>query len=86
MQGRDMNKLVYKAKWYPFGPIFAVILCTVIILGQGYSQFTSGPVNWTGIVATYIGIPIFLLLWGGYKLIKKTKVVPLMECNFDYQE
>ncbi|GMA61343.1 gamma-aminobutyrate permease [Alicyclobacillus fastidiosus] len=85
-QGKDLNKLVYKAKGYPVGPMFAVFLCTVCILGQGYSAFTSGPINWVGVIATYCGIPIFLVLWLGYKIIKKTKVVSLMECDFEYHE
>lgn len=84
-QGRDLNQLKYRAKWYPFGPIFALILCLVIILGQGYSAFTSGHINWAGVTATYLGIPVFLLLWLSYKIIKKTKVVPLESCEFTYE-
>jgi lysine-specific permease len=85
-QGRDLSVLPYRAKWYPFGPILALLLCFIIILGQGYSAFTSSSINWVGVIATYIGIPIFLILWIGYKFIKKTKVVPLMECDFESQE
>jgi lysine-specific permease len=85
-QGRDINKLVYKAKWYPFGPIFAFILCTIVILGQDYSAFTSGSIDWNGILVSYIGLPLFLILWLGYKVVKKTKVVKLTECDFTYQE
>lgn len=85
-QGRDLNKLVYKAKWYPFGPIFTLILCTVIVLGQGYSIFASGSIHWADVIATYLGIPVFLILWLSYKFIKKTKVVPLHECDFEYEE
>jgi lysine-specific permease len=82
-QGRDLNQLVYRAKWYPFGPIFAAVLCTIVIIGQDYSAFTGGTIDWAGVVATYIGIPLFVLLWLGYKLVKRTKIVPLQECDFD---
>ncbi len=82
-QGRDLKQLVYRAKWYPFGPIFAFVLCAIVIIGQDYSGFTGGTINWAGIVATYIGIPLFIVLWLGYKLVKKTKIVPLQECDFD---
>jgi lysine-specific permease len=85
-QGRDLNQLTYKAKWYPFGPIFATVLCFVMVLGQDYSAFTGSKIDWVGVVSTYIGIPLFLALWFGYKVIKKTKVVPLMECDFEYKE
>ena len=26
-------------------------------------------------VATYIGLPLFLLIWGGYRLVKGTHIV-----------
>ena len=82
-QGRDLGQLVYRAKWYPFGPIFAFVLCAVVILGQDYVAFTGESVDWAGVIATYIGIPLFIVLWLGYKLMKRTKVIPLQECDFE---
>ncbi|GMA56457.1 hypothetical protein GCM10025858_09600 [Alicyclobacillus sacchari] len=82
-QGRDLNKLAYRAKWYPFGPLLATVLCAVVIVGQDISAFTGGKVDWTGVIATYIGIPLFLALWFGYKWIKRTKLIPLSEVDFD---
>jgi lysine-specific permease len=82
-QGRDINELPYRAKWYPFGPVFAIVLCTIVILGQGYGEFTGGPIQWGNVIATYIGLPVFLILWLLYKWIRKTRVIPLSECNFD---
>jgi amino acid permease len=26
----------------------------------------------------YLGVPIFIIMWAGYKLIKRSKVVPLV--------
>lgn len=85
-QGRDLKDLVYRAKWYPFGPIFAFILCAVVIVGQDYTGFTGGTIDWAGIIATYIGIPLFLVMWLGYKWFKKSRVVPLKECNFELED
>ena len=42
-------------------------------------------IDWHGILISYIGVPAFLLLWAGYKWIKKTKVIGLTECDFEYQ-
>lgn len=81
-QGRDIRQLAYTAKWYPFGPIFAIVLCLVIVIGQDCSAFVDGSVDWKGVAATYIGVPLFLALWFGYKWAKKTKVVPLDACDF----
>ena len=81
-QGRDLNELPYRAKLFPFGPIFALILCVFVILGQDMALF-SGHVDWHGILISYIGLPIFLILWFGYKWKHKTKIVPLKDCHFE---
>jgi len=83
-QGRDLNELPFKAKWYPLGPVITLLFFVVFILGQ--NLLSRHGFSWAEILATYIGLPIFLLLWIGYKIIKKTKVVPLMECNFERKE
>ncbi|HZG60075.1 MAG TPA: amino acid permease [Anoxybacillus sp.] len=82
-QGRDLNALPYKAKWFPFGPLFAFILCVIVILGQNYSAFTGDRIDWYGVLVSYIGLPIFIAVWLGYKIIKKTKIVPLDQCKLD---
>lgn len=83
LQGHDLDLLPYKARFYPFGPLFALIVCIIVILGQNYTAFIGDSVDWYGIAVSYIGIPIFLILWIGYKIKHKTKVVPLEECDFD---
>ncbi|MGO0062980.1 amino acid permease [Brevibacillus fluminis] len=85
-QGRDLSELPYRAKWFPFGPIFAFVLCMVAVLGQNYSAFLGESIDWNGVMVSYIGLPLFLLLLVGYKIVKKTKVVSLKDCNFDQDE
>ncbi|GIN92648.1 gamma-aminobutyrate permease [Siminovitchia terrae] len=82
-QGRSLDDLPYRAKWFPFGPLFALALCILVILGQNYSAFTSGSIDWNGALVSYIGLPLFIAIWLGYKIMKKTKVVPLKECDFN---
>ncbi|WHY03174.1 amino acid permease [Neobacillus sp. DY30] len=82
-QGRDMNDLKFKAKWFPLGPILAFAMCVIVIFGQNYQAFLTSEIDWYGVAVSYIGLPIFLGLWLGYKLVHKTKVVPLNECSFD---
>jgi lysine-specific permease len=79
-QGRDLSQLPYKAKWFPLGPIITILFLVIFVFGQVILINEQG---WVEIVSTYISIPAFLLLWFGYKIIKKTKVVPLKECDFD---
>jgi len=74
-QGLDLGALPYRAAGFPFGPIFAFILCLIITLGQNYHAFTQDRIDWGGVVATYIGLPVFLLIWLGYRLVKGSRIV-----------
>jgi len=76
-QGRDLSELKYKAKWFPFGPLFAFALCFIVIIGQNYNAFLGGTIDWYGAAVSYIGIPVFIAAYLGYKYVKKTKLIPL---------
>ncbi|KAF9082523.1 hypothetical protein BGX23_012382 [Mortierella sp. AD031] len=81
-QGGDVSRLPYRAAMFPWGPIYALLLCTVVVCGQGYSEFTKPNPSAINLVACYIGLPFFLAMYLGYKFFYKTKLVPLMECDF----
>ena len=85
-QGNDLKDLKYMAKWYPLGPILALLMCIIIIIGQGYSFITPKGIDWNGLIASYIGIPLFLALYIGYKVKHKTKVIPLDEVDLTYDD
>ncbi|MGG6448640.1 amino acid permease [Pseudobacillus badius] len=80
-QGGDIHTLPYRAKWFPIGPLLALILCTFIILGQNFPAFIGGNIDWNGVLVSYIGLPLFLAFWLVYKIKHKTKVIPLEECD-----
>ncbi|EEO2803497.1 amino acid permease [Listeria monocytogenes] len=86
-QGHDLSELKYKAKFFPFGPILALILCILVIVGQDYAAFLkpefTNPAWWQKIGISYIGLPIFLVFWLSFKFTNKTKVIPLEDCKFD---
>ncbi|NHB96119.1 amino acid permease [Photorhabdus stackebrandtii] len=81
-QGLDLSRLPYRSGFFPVGPIFAFILCLTITLGQNYQAFLQDKIDWYGVTATYIGIPLFLLIWFGYKLVKKTNFIKYNEMKF----
>ncbi|EKD1043082.1 amino acid permease [Listeria monocytogenes] len=86
-QGHDLSELKYKAKFFPFGPILALVLCILVIVGQDYAAFLkpefTNPAWWQKIGISYIGLPIFLVFWLSFKFTNKTKVIPLEDCKFD---
>ncbi len=75
-QGYKLEDLAYRAKFFPFAPWFAFILCSVIILGQNYQAVLGGKIDWMGLLSTYISLPLFLVIWLGYKWKNKTKLIP----------
>ncbi|MDP4098059.1 amino acid permease [Paenibacillus sp. P96] len=82
-QGRSLNELPFRARWFPFGPLFAFVLCIIVIIGQGADAFISAQIDWAGLTAVYLGVPLFLLLWFGYNLVRRTHVIPLHEVDLD---
>ncbi len=82
-QGRSLKELPYVAKGYPFAPLLAFALCLIVIGGQNLQAFTGEHVDWYGLFISYIGLPVFVCLWLGYKWMHKTKIVKLADCDFD---
>lgn len=82
-QGKSTSVLPYKAKWFPIGPLFAFAICLIVTLGQNYEAFLGTNINWGDVMASYIGIPVFLVTYILYKIIKRTKLVPLTEIDLN---
>lgn len=82
LQGNDVKDLPYRSGFFPLGPIFAFVLCMIITLGQNYEAFLADTIDWGGAIATYIGLPLFLSIWFGYKWIKGTRFVRYNEMQF----
>lgn len=81
-RGLDLNAIPYQAKLFPFGPIFAFIICIIVVLSQDIQGFVDGSINWTNAFATYVGIPLFLIIMLVHKIVKKTKWVKYSEMDF----
>ncbi len=78
-QGYQLEGLAYRAKFFPFAPWFAFILCSIVVLGQNYQAVLDG--EWSAVLSTYIGILLFLVIWLGYKWKYKTKLVSYQEMD-----
>jgi lysine-specific permease len=85
-QGRKLEDLKYKALWFPLGPIIGMILCTAVIFGANIWVFQAETFSMFDFVTNYALIPIFVLIYLVYKIKHKTKLVPLLECNFEHTE
>lgn len=74
-QGHSLDELNYHAGWFPFGPILAFILCTIVIIGQNVDAFIK--LDWSNILITYMSVPVFILFYLGYKVRHHTHLIPL---------
>ncbi|TVY42002.1 putative amino-acid permease [Lachnellula subtilissima] len=81
LQGKE-HELPFKNWTYPWGPILAIVLNTVIILVQGWSSF-SPKFSGVDFVSYYIELPIMLLMYVGWKLLKRTKLVKLEDMDLE---
>jgi len=86
LQGRDPDHLPYRAGFFPFGPVIAFVLCMAVTLGQNYQAFLQDRIDWIGAIATYIGIPVFLATWLGYRLLRNSRWIRYDEMVFDMQD
>ncbi|MDD9270923.1 amino acid permease [Paenibacillus sp. GCM10023248] len=82
-QGRSLEQLPYRARWFPFGPIVAFVICLFVIVGQSMTAFQNGQVDWYGLLAAYIGLPLFLIVYVLYKWKHRTSLIPLGACRFE---
>jgi len=76
-QGIPRSSLPWAAPLQPYitwvsGTIFALLLIT-----GGYATFIHGHWSNETFVSSYINIPLFAILYFGYKFIKKTKIIAL---------
>ena len=74
-QGHDVKELKYHALLFPFGPIFAFILCIVVIAGQNIDAFLK--LDWSNILISYMSLPLVLILFFYYKFRYGSKLIPL---------
>jgi len=82
-QGRSVDDLKFKSKFFPYGPWLAIVLFLMVLFGSNISVFQTPVFSWFDFITGYLMIPTVVLLYLGHKLWNKTRVVPLKECNFE---
>jgi amino acid transporter len=75
IQGNSVDALPYRAQFYPFGAWFVVLINSFFVLISGYSVFVGG------FMVDYIVLLVFVVLFVGWKVIKRTKLVNLEEAD-----
>lgn len=81
LQGRTVDSLPYAGLWYPYLPIFGVVVNAFLALIQGWSTFK--PFSAKDFVDAYILLPFFFILAGFLKIVNKTEWVHLKDVDLD---
>ncbi|KAI1075537.1 amino acid permease/ SLC12A domain-containing protein [Whalleya microplaca] len=79
-QGHALDELPYRAWLHPWGTWFVVLINLFLVFISGYEVFVDGFAA-VDFVFSYIVIVIFVVLYLGWKFIKGTRIVPLMEID-----
>ncbi|KAI8606074.1 amino acid permease/ SLC12A domain-containing protein [Dissophora ornata] len=82
-QGRSLSDLPYIAPFFPYSCYLSILLGVMIIFMEGYNSVTADPFDAVGIVAVFVGAPVFFLSIIIWKIYHKTKLVPLLEVDLD---
>jgi amino acid transporter len=79
-QGHSVDELPFKAIFFPLGPIVALLMCAFVIAGQNLEVYT-GNIDLGTLISAYVGLPLFLALWWGHKLVTKAPKVDPMQAD-----
>ena len=79
-QGHSVDELPFKAIFFPLCPIVALLMCAFVVAGQNLEVYT-GNIDLGTLISAYVGLPLFLALWWGHKLVTKAPKVDPMEAD-----
>ncbi|ORY35551.1 putative amino acid transporter [Naematelia encephala] len=78
-QGLSRDTLPYKAPFQPYLSYFALFFTCLLSFFKGFDAFM--PFDYKSFITHYIGIPVYVFGYTGYKLIRRTRYVRLNEMD-----
>jgi amino acid transporter len=72
VHGKSRDNLPYKAPFQPWGSWFALIATGIVTFFKGFDTFM--PFKTDTFITSYIAIPVFIVMYFGYKIMYKSKV------------
>ncbi|TRM64100.1 amino acid permease/ SLC12A domain-containing protein [Schizophyllum amplum] len=80
-QGLSRDVLPFKSWVQPWGAWVVLISFIIIAFFSGWTALLHNDFDASGFFSAYINIPFVILLYFGYKFVRKTKIVSLMEMD-----
>lgn len=83
-QGVDRNQLPYKGRFQPYTSYIAVTSTALLTVLLGFDLFVEMPNNWSTqyFFLNYAMLAFYILMFMGWKIIKKTRYVKPGEVDF----
>ncbi|GES66248.1 dicarboxylic amino acid permease [Aspergillus terreus] len=79
------SEIKYKAPFGVWGSYFALFWCIVICLTKSFDCFTHNPkwgnFNYKTFITSYLGIPLYIILISGYKIVTRCKGIKPHEAD-----
>ncbi|EFX05535.1 amino acid permease [Grosmannia clavigera kw1407] len=82
-QGHSRDELPYKSPLQPYTAWFALVFVILVILFSGFSVFFPGHFTASGFLTAYVNIPIFIVLYLGFKIMLKLKIYSTTEIDIE---
>ncbi|PPR08190.1 hypothetical protein CVT24_001573 [Panaeolus cyanescens] len=88
-RGLSLDNLPYRQPLFPALPIGVVILGTLMFIAQGYAAVKEDPFEAKNVVATYIGVALYIVLYTGYSVYQKIVLgeknhfIPISDVDFE---
>ena len=82
-QGHNVADLPYRAPLFPIGPVIALIMLIVVIIGQNVQAIVNGQL--LQVASAYAGLPAFLLLWVIHRIVtgRRSRMVALDDMDVE---
>ena len=83
VQGFDRTRdLAYKSPLQPYGSYAALFICVLIIFIKNFTVFIH-KFDYKNFITGYIVLPVFVIMYFGWKIIFKTKIVRAEDIDLD---
>ncbi|ORX40940.1 amino acid transporter [Kockovaella imperatae] len=81
-QGYSREAFPYRAPLQPWLSWYGVVFFALILIFNGFTVFLKGNWSVSNFFAAYVTLMIFAVCYFGWKVVKRTKIVPLEDIDF----
>lgn len=82
-QGLDRKRdLAYKSPLQPYGSYIALSICVLIVFIKNFTVFIN-KFDYKNFITGYIVLPVFIIMYFGWKIIYKTKIIRIEDIDLD---